>query len=87
MEIGLKTIQKTTKIESHSNNKLLVIHINENWITFCLFVNEELSELNKINFLYKKKENFVLKTIKKYLKSISNNDLPKEVKIIYYNKT
>tara|TARA_Y100001968_G_C19440712_1_gene762363 strand:- start:2057 stop:2884 length:828 start_codon:yes stop_codon:yes gene_type:complete len=87
MEIGLKTIQKTTKIDSHSNNKLLVIHINENWITFCLFVNEELSELNKINFLYKKKENFVLKTIKKYLKSISNNDLPKEVKLIYYNKT
>ena len=87
MEIGQKTIQKTTKIDSHFNNSSLAIHINESWVIFCLFNNQILSSLNKVRFLNKKKSNFILKTIKKYIKSFSKENIPSEVKLIYYNKT
>ena len=87
MEIGQKTTQKTTKIDSYTNNSSLAIHINESWVIFCLFNHQKLSSLNKVRFLHKKKSNFVLKTIKKYIKSFSNENIPSEVKLIYYNKT
>lgn len=88
MEIGQKTTQKTTKIDSYTNNSSLAIHINESWVVFCLFNNQKLlSSLNKVRFLHKKKSNFVLKTIKKYIKSFSKENIPSEVKLIYYNKT
>ena len=87
MEIGQKTTQKTTKIDSDINNSSLAIHINEIWVIFCLFNNQKLSSLNKIRFLDKKKSNFILKTIKKYIKSFSKENIPSEVKLIYYNKT
>ena len=87
MEIGQKTTQKTTKIDSYINNSSLVIHINESWIIFCLFNRQKLSSLNKVRFLHKKKSNFVLKTIKKYIKSFSKENIPSDVKLIYYNKT
>ncbi len=87
MEIGQKTIQKTTKIDSHFNNSSLAIHINESWVIFCLFNNQILSKLNKVRFLNRKKSNFILKTIKKYIKSFSKENIPSEVKLIYYNKT
>jgi len=86
MEIGQKIIQKTTKIDSHFNKSSLAIHINESWVTFCLFNNQILSSLNKVRFLDKKKSNFILKTIKKYIKSFSKENIPSEVKLIYYNK-
>ena len=87
MEIGQKTTQKTTKIDSYTNNSSLAIHINESWVIFCLFNHQKLSSLNKVGFLHKKKSNFVLKTIKKYIKSFSKQNIPSEVKLIYYNKT
>ena len=87
MEIGQKTTQKTTKIDSYTNNSSLAIHINESWVIFCLFNHQKLSSLNKVRFLHKKKSNFVLKTIKKYIKSFSKENIPSEVKLIYYNKT
>ena len=87
MEIGQKTTQKTTKIDSYINNSSLAIHINESWVIFCLFNRQKLSSLNKVRFLHKKKSNFVLKTIKKYIKSFSKENIPSDVKLIYYNKT
>ena len=87
MEIGQKTTQKTTKIDSDINNSSLVIHINESWVIFCLFNNQKLSSLNKVRFLHNKKSNFILKTIKKYIKSFSKENIPSEVKLIYYNRT
>ena len=87
MEIGQKTTQKTTKIDSDINNSSLVIHINESWVIFCLFNNQKLYSLNKVRFLHKKKSNFILKTIKKYIKSFSKENIPSEVKLIYYNRT
>ena len=87
MEIGQKTTQKTTKIDSDINNSSLVIHINESWVIFCLFKNQNLSSLNKVRFLHNKKSNFILKTIKKYIKSFSKENIPTEVKLIYYNRT
>ena len=87
MEIGQKTTQKTTKIDSYINNSSLAIHVNESWVIFCLFNHKKLSSLNKVSFLQKKKSNYVLKTIKKYIKSFSNENIPSEVKLIYYNKT
>ena len=87
MEIGQKTTQKTTKIDSYINNSSLAIHINESWVIFCLFNHQKLSSLNKVRFLHEKKSNFVLKTIKKYIKSFSKENIPSEVKLIYYNKT
>ena len=86
MEIGQKTTQKTTKIDSDINNSSLVIHINESWVIFCLFNNQKLSSLNKVRFLHNKKSNFILKTIKKYIKSFSKENIPSEVKLIYYNR-
>ena len=87
MEIGQKTTQKTTKIDPYINNSSLAIHVNESWVIFCLFNHKKLSSLNKVSFLQKKKSNYVLKTIKKYIKSFSNENIPSEVKLIYYNKT
>ena len=87
MEIGQKTTQKTTKIDSDINNSSLVIHLNESWVIFCLFNNQKLSSLNKFRFLHNKKSNFILKTIKKYIKSFSKENIPSEVKLIYYNRT
>ena len=87
MEIGQKTTQKTTKIDSDFNKNSLVIHINESWVIFCLFKNQKLSSLNKVRFLHNKKSNFILKTIKKYIKSFSKENIPSEVKLIYYNRT
>ena len=87
MEIGQKTTQKTTKIDSYINNSSLAIHINESWVIFCLFNHHKLSSLNKVRFLHKKKSNFVLKTIKKYIKSFSKENIPSDIKLIYYNKT
>ena len=87
MEIGQKTTQKITKIDSYINNSSLAIHINESWVIFCLFNHQKLSSLNKVRFLHKKKSNFILKTIRKYIKSFSKEDIPSEVKLIYYNRT
>jgi len=87
MEIGQKTTQKTTKIDSDIINSSLVIHINESWLIFCLFNNKKLSFLNKVRFLDKKKSNFILKAIKKYIRSFSKENIPSEVKLIYYNRT
>ncbi len=87
MEIGQKTTQKTTKIDSDINHSSLVIHINESWVIFCLFNSQKLSSLNKVRFLHNKKSNFILKTIKKYIKTFSKENIPSEVKLIYYNKT
>ena len=87
MEIGQKTTQKKTKIDSDINNSSLVIHVNESWVIFCLFNNQKLSSLNKVRFLHNKKSNFILKTIKKYIKSFSKENIPSEVKLIYYNRT
>ena len=87
MEIGQKTTQKTTKIDSDINNSSLVIHINESWVIFCLFYNHKLSSLNKVRFLHNKKSNFIIKRIKKYIKSFSKENIPSEVKLIYYNRT
>ena len=33
---------------------MLTIHINDNWLVFCMFSENKLIELNKINFLEKK---------------------------------
>ena len=52
-----------------------------------MFEGEEIVNINKVNFLQKKKSTFLLKTIKKYIKSFSKNNLPRNVKVIYYNKT
>ncbi len=85
-EIGQKTTLKTNKIDSYINNSSLAIHINESWVIFCLFNNHKLSSLNKVRFLHEKKSTFILKTIKKYIKSFSKENVPSEVKLIYYNK-
>ena len=81
MGIGLKTIQKKTKIKTSLN-----IHINENWITYCKFENNLLVGLNKITFLDKKKPARILKSIKKYLKSTDFNRASLNINLIYYNK-
>ena len=74
MVIGQKTIQKINNSVNYNNSSSLVIHINENWVVFCLFNNTSLIDLNKVNFLQVKKSTFILKTIKKYLKSFSNKN-------------
>ena len=86
MVIGQKTIQKIINSVNY-NSSSLVIHINENWVVFCLFNKTRLIDLNKVNFLHEKKSTFILKTIKKYLKSFSKKNIPKKVKLIYYNKS
>ena len=50
---------------------MLTIHINDNWLVFCMFSENKLIELNKINFLEKKSPTFLLKSIKKYFKNSS----------------
>jgi hypothetical protein len=52
---------------------MLTIHINENWLVFCVFSDDKLYSLNKVSFLEKKSESFILKSIKKYLKTYSKN--------------
>ena len=42
---------------------MLTIHINDNWLVFCMFSENKLIELNKINFLEKKSPTFLLKSI------------------------
>ena len=86
MVIGQKTIQKINNTVNY-NSPSLVIHINENWVVFCFFNDTKLIDLNKINFLQEKKSTFILKTIKKYLKSFSKKNAPKKAKLIYYNKS
>ena len=61
MEIGQKTTQKTTKIDSDINHSSLVIHINESWVIFCLFNSQKLSSLNKVRFLHNKKSNLSIR--------------------------
>jgi len=56
-------------------------------VVFCLFSKTKLIDLNKVNFLHEKKSAFILKTIKKYLKSFSKKNTPIKVKLIYYNKS
>ena len=65
---------------------MLTIHINDNWLVFCMFSDNKLIELNKINFLEKKSPTFLLKSIKKYFKNSSEklSDL-ENVKLVYYN--
>ena len=65
---------------------MLTIHINDNWLVFCMFSENKLIELNKINFLEKKSQTFLLKSIKKYFKNSSEklSDL-ENVKLVYYN--
>ena len=87
MEIGLKIIQKINNSNNNIDNNALSIHINKNWIVFCLFSQEKLIDLNKVVFLVKKSPTFLLKTIKKYLKSITEKNKPKAVKLIYYDKS
>ena len=83
----IKTIQKINNSVNYNNSSSLVIHINDNWVVFCLFSKTKLIDLNKVNFLHEKKSAFILKTIKKYLKSFSNKNTPIKVKLIYYNKS
>ena len=87
MVIGQKTIQKINNSVNYNNSSSLVIHINDNWVVFCLFSKTKLIDLNKVNFLHEKKSAFILKTIKKYLKSFSKKNTPIKVKLIYYNKS
>ena len=87
MVIGQKTIQKINNSVNYNNSLSLVIHINDNWVVFCLFSKTKLIDLNKVNFLHEKKSAFILKTIKKYLKSFSKKNTPIKVKLIYYNKS
>jgi len=87
MVIGQKTIQKINNSVNYNNSSSLVIHINDNWVVFCLFNKTKLVDINKINFLHEKKSAFILKTIKKYLKSFSKKNTPIKVKLIYYNKS
>jgi hypothetical protein len=87
MVIGQKTIQKINNSVNYNNSSSLVIHINENWVVFCLFNKTKLIDLNKVNFLHEKKSTFILKTTKKYLKSFSKKNTPNKVKLIYYNKS
>ena len=49
MEIGQKTILKTNNII-----KSLIIHIDNKWLVFCVFFDEELISLNKLIFTEKK---------------------------------
>ena len=65
---------------------MLTIHINDNWLVFCMFSENKLIELNKINFLEKKSPTFLLKSIKKYFKNSSEKLSDLEiVKLVYYN--
>ena len=86
MEIGPKIIQKINKLDKNTGDHIS-IHINENWVVFCLFSKETLVDLNKIRFLQPKSSTFILKTIKKYIKGFSLNELPKSVKLVYYDCT
>ena len=47
MVIGQKTIQKINNSVNYNNSSSLVIHINENWVVFCLFNKTSLIDLNK----------------------------------------
>ena len=65
---------------------MLTIHINDNWLVFCMFSENKLIELNKINFLEKKSPTFLLKSIKKYFKNSSEKlSVLENVKLVYYN--
>ena len=65
---------------------MLTIHINENWLVFCVFSDDKLYSINKVGFLEKKSESFILKSIKKFLKTYSkNSNSPDLIKLIYYN--
>ena len=63
---------------------MLTIHINDNWLVFCVFSENRLIELNKINFLEKKSPTFLLKSIKKDFKKFLEklSDL-ENVKLVY----
>ena len=54
---------------------------------FVYSIKKNYLRLIQINFLDKKKSTFLLKTIKKYLRSFSKINLPEKVKVIYYNKS
>ena len=60
MEIGQKTTQKKTKIDSDINNSSLVIHVYVCWGILCLINNQKLSSLYKVSFFHNKKSNFIL---------------------------
>ncbi len=65
---------------------MLTIHINENWLVFCVFLDDKLYSINKVGFLEKKSESYILKSIKKFLKTYSkNSNSPDLIKLIYYN--
>lgn len=83
MEIGQKIILKTNNII-----KSLIIHIDNKWLVFCVFFDEELISLNKLIFTEKKTYTFILKSIKNFFKSIKS-DLNKIrfLKVVYYNNT
>ncbi len=87
MGIGLKITQKINNSKDNINNNTLSIHINENWVVFCLFSQEKLIDIDKVVFLAKKTPTFLLKTIKKYIKSITETKAPKAVKLIYYDNS
>jgi len=85
--LAKKLFKRLIKTIIDNNNTSLAIHINDKWVIFCWFSNNNLIDLDKLAYLHKKKSNFILKTIKKYLKSISKKHIPKKVKLIYYNKS
>ena len=87
MEIGLKTIRKINNSSNNINGNSLSIHINENWIFFCLFFQEKLVNVDKVVFLNKKTPTSILKGIKKHLKSYAVSELPDAIKLIYYDNT
>jgi|TARA_B100001094_G_scaffold58485_1_gene53980 hypothetical protein len=67
---------------------MLTIHINDNWLVFCVFINNKLSLLKKIAFLNEKSSVFILKSIKKFLKSNKEELLQVEnVRLVYYNNS
>ena len=86
MVIGQKIIQKINNTNNNIVNNSISIHINEYWITFCLFSDTKLTNVKKIDFLNKKNPSFILKTIKKYFKSFDKEIIPEIIRLIYYDK-
>ena len=85
MAIGQKIIFKIKKTNSNTAEISLSIHINKSWITFCLFNNGNLFDIDKVNFLPNQKSSTAQKTLKKYINSFSKKDNPDKVKVIHYS--
>ena len=87
MAIGQKITLKIKKINSNTAEISLSIHINKNWLVFCLFKNGNLFKADKVNLLSNQKSSSAQKTLKKYINSLSKKDYPSKVKLIHYNNS